>query len=168
MHYCLTIGVGPPMCQVNLKPINNNINYRGIFLWRSGRRLSYSSLLIPTMGRSCLFQEYMEHGILPNTLWSQDSNPTQIPITQIPCFRNQELLQFYSRSRPCRGLAAHLLSHSGPGGCPDHCVTQVCWFLAEGPRLVPLAFLCSLVLGTILGLDELDSYLTFFRIFGES
>ena len=55
-------------------------------------------------------------------------------MTHCPNPANQERLQFYSRSRPCRGLAAHLLSHSGPGGFPDHCVIRVCLLLAECPQ----------------------------------
>ena len=108
---------------------------RDISLFRSNHQLSYSSLLIPIsiMGQSCMFhkkwREQVEHDILlPNILW--DPEPIHIPMTHCPNprFRNQEQVQFYSRSRPCRGLDAHLLSHSWPGGCPDHCVTRSAGF----------------------------------------
>ena len=82
------------------------------------------------------------------------------PIVQIPSFRNQEQLQFYSCSRPCGGLAANLLSHSGPGGWQDHCVTRVCWLLSEGQRST---FGFSFSFWGVTGVS-LDPYLTFFGI----
>ena len=99
-----------------------------------------SSLLIPIMGWSCLFHEKwrVHDGILHPSIQSGFQSPlvSPWPIVQIPRIRNQERLQYFSRSRPCRG-------------CPPsvslwawwlHWLTPVCWFLVE---YALLAFLCS-------------------------
>ena len=66
----------------------------------------------------------MEHGILNRISAFWNTKPTRIPMTHCPnpALKESEaiaVVQFYSCSRPCRGLAADHLSHSGPGGCPD-------------------------------------------------
>ena len=82
--------------------------------------------------------KYMEHGILlPNVLWNPQ--PTHIPPYKLSKFRTSGIwgnCNFTVVIGLSGVLAAHLLSHSGRGGCPDHCVTGswVCWFLAEGMR----------------------------------
>ena len=73
------------------------------------------------MGRSRLFHEkWQVHGAWLSSfnVHSGFQSPLVSPwtIAQILRFRTPEQVQLYSCSRPCRVLAAHLLSHSGPGG----------------------------------------------------
>ena len=83
----------------------------------------------------------MKHGIHhPSTFYSIQS---PWPIVQISSFRNQVQLQFYSCSRPCRGLAAHLCLTLGQVvaqtiGSPGSAGS---WRRVSG---VPLSFLCSI------------------------
>ena len=117
---------------------------------RSGRRVSYSSLLIPTMGWSCLFyKKWRVHGAWhPSSKYILESRATRIPMTHCsnPALQESGAIAIFSCSRPCRDLDSYLLTLKG---CPDHCVTRVFWFLTEGPQ-IPLVFFV-LFFGDLLG-----------------
>ena len=80
------------------------------------------------MGRSCRFyKKWRVHGAWhPSSKCFMVSGANSSPHDPLSKSRPSGIRRgcSFTALGPCRGLATHLLSHSGPGGCPYHCVIR--------------------------------------------